>query len=143
MHAVDDASGPGLRVVGRTEYAQRKMEKPSAEDVEIMNRIDAQYTAIPCYGSRRMTAHLRAMGVVINRKRVQRLVRQMGLAGMAPGPNTSKPQQEHQVYPYLLRGLVIGRPGQVWSTDATYIRLKNGFVYLVAVMDWYSRKVLS
>ena len=116
---------------------------PSTEDVEIMNRIDAQYTATPFYGSRRMTAHLRAMGVLINRKRVQRLMRQMGLAGMAPGPNTSKPHPEHRVYPYLLRGLVIDRPGQVWSTDVTYIRLRHGFVYLVAIMDWYSRKVLS
>ena len=116
---------------------------PSTEDVELMNRIDAQYTATPFYGSRRMTAHLRAMGVLINRKRVQRLMRQMGLAGMAPGPNTSKPHPEHRVYPYLLRGLVIDRPGQVWSTDVTYIRLRHGFVYLVAIMDWYSRKVLS
>ena len=90
-----------------------------------------------------MTAHLRAPGVVINRKRIQRLMRRMGLAGMAPGPHTSKPHPEHQVYPYLLRGWVIDRPGQVWSTDVTYIRLRQGFVYLVAIIDWYSRKVLS
>ena len=108
-----------------------------------MNRIDAQYTATPFYGSRRMAAHLRATGVVINRKRIQRLMRRMGLAGMALGPHTSKPHPEHQVYPYLLRGLVIDRPGQVWSTDVTYIRLRQGFVYLVAIIDWYSRKVLS
>lgn len=108
-----------------------------------MNRIDAQYTSTPFYGSRRMAAHLRAAGVMINRKRVQRLMRQMGLAGMAPGPNTSKPHPQHRVYPYLLRGLVIERPGQVWSTDVTYVRLRQGFVYLVAILDWYSRKVLS
>lgn len=86
-------------VARATVYAQRKMEKPSAEEVELMNRIDAQYTATPFYGSRRMTAHLRAPGVVINRKRIQRLMRRMGLAGMAPGPHTSKPHPEHQVYP--------------------------------------------
>ena len=130
-------------VARATVYAQRKMEKPSAEEVDLMNRIGAQYTATPFYGSRRMAAHLRATGVVINRKRIQRLMRRMGLAGMAPGPNTSKPHPEHRVYPYLLRGLVIDRPGQVWSTDVTYIRLRQGFVYLVAILDWYSRKVLS
>lgn len=113
------------------------------EDVEIMNAIDAQYTATPYFGSRRMTVCMRNQGFAVNRKRVQRLMRRMGLAGMAPGPNTSKPHPEHKVYPYLLRGLVIDRPGQVWSTDITYVRLKQGFVYLVAVMDWYSRKVLS
>jgi len=78
-----------------------------------------------------------------NRKRLQRLMRQMGLQGMAPGPNTSRAHPQHPVYPYLLRGLEITRPNQVWSTDITYIRLAHGFVYLVAVMDWYSRKVLS
>ena len=130
-------------VARATVYAQRKVEEPGAEDVEVMNQIDAQYTATPFYGSRRMTAHLRTMGMVINRKRVQRLMRLLGLAGMAPGPHTSKPHPEHQVYPYLLRGMVIDRPGQVWSTDVTYIRLKHGFVYLVAIIDWYSRKVLS
>lgn len=108
-----------------------------------MNRIDAQYTATPFYGSRRMTAHLRATGVRVNRKRVQRLMRKQGLAGMAPGPQTSRPHPEHRVYPYRLRGVVIDRPGQVWSTDVTYLRLRHGFVYLVAIIDWYSRKVLS
>ncbi len=108
-----------------------------------MDLIDEQYTQAPFYGSRRMTAHLRAMGYGINRKRVQRLMRTLGLAGMAPGPNTSRPHPEHKIYPYLLRGMVIDHPGQVWSTDITYIRLLHGFVYLVAVVDWYSRKVLS
>lgn len=108
-----------------------------------MDLIDEQYTQTPFYGSRRMTAHLRTMGHEINRKRVQRLMRTLGLAGMAPGPNTSRPHPQHKVYPYLLRGMVIDRPRQVWSTDVTYVRLRHGFVYLVAVMDWYSRKVLS
>lgn len=130
-------------VARATVYAQRKVEEPQEEDVQIMHQIDAQYTATPFYGSRRMTAQLRRQGRVINRKRVQRLMRRMGLAGMAPGPQTSKWHPEHRVYPYLLRGLAIERPGQVWSTDVTYIRLKHGFVYLVAIIDWYSRKVLS
>lgn len=86
---------------------------------------------------------LRAAGHIVNRKRVQRLMRSMGLAGMAPGPNTSKAHPEHKVYPYLLRGVPVTRPNQVWSTDITYIRLARGFAYLVAVIDWYSRKVLS
>ncbi len=82
---------------------------------------------------------LRVQGRLVNRKRVQRLMRILGLVGMAPGPHTS----QHKVYPYLLRGVVVTRPNQVWSTDITYIRLTHGFVYLVAVIDWYSRKVLS
>jgi putative transposase len=90
-----------------------------------------------------MTAHLRQQGHEINRKRVQRLMREMGLAGMAPGPATSKKHPEHKIYPYLLRGVPITRPGQVWSTDVTYIRLARGFAYVVAIIDWYSRKVLS
>ncbi len=82
-------------------------------------------------------------GYSVNRKRVQRLMRQMGLAGMAPGPNTSQGHPEHKVYPYLLRGVEVVRPNQVWSTDITYVRLARGFAYLVAIIDWYSRKVLS
>lgn len=83
------------------------------------------------------------LGHTVNRKRVQRLMRTMGLAGMAPGPNTSGKHPQHKVYPYLLRGVDVERPNQVWSTDVTYIRLARGFVYLVAVIDWYSRRVLS
>lgn len=108
-----------------------------------MDLLDAQYTTTPFYGSRRMTVYLQNLGFRVNRKRVQRLMRTLGLAGMAPGPHTSRPHPEHKIYPYLLRGLTIDRPGQVWSTDITYIRLRHGFVYLVAIMDWYSRKVLS
>ncbi len=90
-----------------------------------------------------MTVYLQKLGFMVNRKRVQRLMRAFGLAGMAPGPHTSRPHPAHKIYPYLLRGLTIDRPGQVWSTDITYVRLRHGFVYLVAIMDWYSRKVLS
>ena len=114
-----------------------------AEDLLLCKLIDEEFTSRPFYGSRRMVVFLRAAGHLVNRKRVQRLMRSMGLAGMAPGPNTSKPQPQHKVYPYLLRGVAVTRPNQVWSTDITYIRLARGFAYLVAVIDWYSRKVLS
>src|SRR3546814_12660643 len=90
-----------------------------------------------------MWVFLRHGGCRVNRKRVQRLMRVMGLAGMAPGPSTSRPHPQHKIYPYLLRGLPVVRPNQVWSTDITYIRLARGFVYLVAVIDWYSRRVLA
>lgn len=113
------------------------------EDQMLCKLIDEEYTNQPFYGSRRMVVCLRHHGYVVNRKRVQRLMRLMGLAGMAPGPSTSKKHPEHKVYPYLLRGLPVTRPNQVWSTDVTYIRLARGFAYLVAVIDWYSRKVLS
>ncbi|WMU33774.1 IS3-like element ISPpu29 family transposase [Pseudomonas aeruginosa] len=118
-------------------------EEACAEDLLLCRLIDEEYTSRPFYGSRRMVVFLRGAGHVVNRKRVQRLMRGMGLAGMAPGPNTSKPQPQHKVYPYLLRGVAVTRPNQVWSTDITYIRLARGFAYLVAVIDWYSRKVLS
>ncbi len=90
-----------------------------------------------------MVVHLGKMGHLVNRKRVQRLMGILGLAGMAPGPNTSQPHPLHKCYPYLLRGVNVTRPDQVWSTDITYIRLVRGVVYLVAVIDWYSRKVLA
>lgn len=86
---------------------------------------------------------LRTVGHVVNRKRVQRLMRGIGLAGMTPGPNTSKAHPQHKVYPYLLRGVPVTRPKQVWSTEITYIRLARGFGYLAAIIDWYSRKVLA
>lgn len=108
-----------------------------------MKLIDAQYLKTPCWGSRSMRNHLRRLGYKINRKRVQRLMRIMGLEAIYPKPKTSQPHPEHKVYPYLLRGLEINRPNQVWSTDITYIPMNRGFMYLVAVMDWYSRKVLA
>ena len=90
-----------------------------------------------------MTVWLQGKEQAVNRKRVQGLMQKLGLSGMAPGPNTSKPYPQHKLYPYLLRGLDIIRPNQVWSTDITYIRLTDGFAYLVAIIDWYSRKVLA
>lgn len=127
-----------------TLYAHRTAKVADADDLLLSRLIDEEYTRHPFYGTRRMVVIVsKAVGYRVNRKRVQRLMRQMGLAGMAPGPNTSKAHPQHQVYPYLLRGLQINRPNQVWSTDITYIRLAHGFVYLVAMMDWYSRKVLS
>ena len=116
---------------------------PDEEELLILALIDAEYTRHPFYGSRKMVVYLRIRGITVNRKRVQRLMRILGLAGMAPGPNTSLPHPQHKIYPYLLRGMNITRPNQVWSTDITYIRLSRGFVYLTAVIDWYSRKVLA
>ncbi|WP_229217358.1 IS3 family transposase [Massilia forsythiae] len=113
------------------------------EDDRLRALIDEEYTGRPFYGSRRMAVFLRGRGHQVNRKRVQRLMREMGLAGMAPGPATSKPHPQHKVYPYLLRGVAVTRPNQVWSTDLTYIRLARGFAYLVAIIDWYSRRVLA
>ena len=109
----------------------------------LLAAIDAEYTRHPFFGSRRMVVFLIGLGYFINRKRIQRLMGILGLAGMAPGPNTSRPHPEHKIYPYLLRGLAVVRPNQVWSTDITYIRLDRGFVYLSAIIDWYSRKVLA
>ena len=126
-----------------TVYAQRVLRPDSEADLLLLGLIDEQYTRRPFYGSRKMVSFLETRGHRVNRKRVQRLMRILGLAGMAPGPDTSRPHPQHKVYPYLLRGVVVTRPNQVWSTDITYIRLAHGFVYLVAVIDWYSRRVLS
>ena len=108
-----------------------------------MRLIDEEYLRHPFYGTRKMRDYLCRKGYRVNRKRVQRLMQKMGLASVAPKPNTSSANPAHKVYPYLLRGLAIERPNQVWCTDITYIRLPAGFVYLVAVMDWHSRHVLS
>ena len=115
----------------------------SAEDLRLMRRIDEMYLQRPFYGSRRLRDWLQDEGITVNRKRVQRLMRQMGLVAIYPKARTSKPGKGHKVYPYLLRNLSIDRPNQVWATDVTYIPMAKGFVYLVAIMDWYSRKVLS
>jgi len=112
-------------------------------ELRLLGLIDAQYTRRPFYGSRRMVVYLKEQGHTVNRKRVQRLMRILGLAGMAPGPATSRPHPEHKIYPYLLRGVAVVRPNQVWSSDITYIRLEHGFAYLVAVIDWYARRVLA
>jgi len=115
----------------------------SAEELALMRRIDAIYLERPYYGRRRMTVALQREGHEVNHKHVQRLMRVMGLEGMAPGPHTSRPHPEHVVYPYLLRGLEVVRPDQVWAADITYIPLAQGWAYLVAVIDWFSRAVLA
>src|SRR5277367_3222271 len=115
----------------------------SADDLRLMRRLDEQYLATPFYGSRRMVAVLRREGEVVNRKRVRRLMRLMGIEAIYQKPNTSRRHPEHKVYPYLLRDFVIDRPNQVWCADITYIPLAKGFVYLVAVMDWFSRRILA
>jgi len=115
----------------------------SEENFGLMRLLDEQYTRTPCYGVLKMEAYLRSLGYEVNIKRVRRLLRKMGLEAIYQKPNTSKPNPEHKVYPYLLRGLVIDRCDQVWSTDITYVRLASGFVYLVAVIDWHSRYVLG
>lgn len=116
---------------------------PSAYDLMLTKRVDEIYTERPFYGSRRIMHDLRREGHDVNRKKIQGIMRRLGLIGNQPGPNTSKGHPEHHKFPYLLRGLEIFAPLRVWSTDITYIRLRNGFVYLVAVMDWFSRLVLS
>jgi len=126
-----------------TIYAQQKPRQIDESELLLSRLIDEEYTRHPFYGSRRMVVFLKTAGHSVNRKRVQRLMRQMGLVGMAPGPNTSRRHPEHKVYPYLLRGVPVVRPNHVWSTDITYIRLAHGFAYLVAIIDWYSRRVLS
>lgn len=108
-----------------------------------MRLLDEQYTKTPFYGVPKMTEWLRRQGYGVNRKRIRRLMRLMGLEAVYPKPWLSKPAKDHKKYPYLLRDLVIGRPDHVWSADITYIRLKQGFIYLVAIMDWHSRYVLS
>ena len=113
------------------------------ENLKFMRLIDEEYTRHPFYGSRNLCSYLRRLGHVVNRKRIQRLMRIMGLVSVAPKPNTSKRNKGHKIYPYLLRNLIIDYPNQVWCTDITYVRMQGGFVYLVAIMDWYSRKVLS
>ncbi len=115
---------------------------PSPEEVALTHRIDALYTEYPFYGSRRITAVLGREGIALNRKAVQRHRREMGIAGIAPGPNTSKRCLEQRVYPYLLRHTTSAYPNHVWGIDLTYIRLRGGWMYLVAVLDWYSRYVV-
>ncbi len=114
----------------------------SKEDVALMLRIDKQYLETPFYGSRRMALWLCDEGVKVNRKRIQRLMRNMGIEAIYPR-KTTVPIVGHKVYPYLLRGVTVDRPNQVWSTDITFLPMKRGFLYLVAIMDWHSRRVLS
>jgi putative transposase len=109
----------------------------------LMRLIDEQFLETPYYGSRQMARYLRRRGYNVGRKRIRRLMRQMGLQAVFQRPRTSIPHPEHRIYPYLLRGLQIDRPNKAWCADITYIPLQRGYLYLVAIMDWYSRKVLS
>lgn len=116
---------------------------PSPEEVAIKHRIDELYTAHPFYGARKLLPLLREEFGPVNRKRVQHYMRDMGIAGIAPGPNLSKRLTEHQVYPYLLRNVTAGTPNHIWGSDITYVRLRHGWLYLVVILDWYSRYVVS
>jgi putative transposase len=122
-------------------YYESASETP--EDLRLMRRIDEQYTACPFYGSRRMTACLIQQGAAVNRKRVQRLMRLIGLEAIYPKPGLSAAGRGHRIYPYLLRGVTIERPDQVWSADITYVPMASGFMYLAATIDWYSRYVVA
>ena len=145
-----DAKHPSLRrqcaLLGLNRsswYAPAPVDDESTENQRVMDRINTIYTDHPFYGSRKLTAVLRREGYRVNRKRVRRLMRAMGLVSMAPKPDTSRPHPQQAVYPYLLRGVVIERPNQVWSTDITYLRIERGWAYLVALIDWHSRYVLA
>jgi putative transposase len=116
---------------------------PEATEVALKHRIDEIYTMYPFYGSRRITVHLRREGLLINRKAVQRHMREMGIVAICPGPNLSQRHLEHRIYPYLLRQVTAAYPNHVWGIDITYIRLRQGWLYLVAVLDWFSRYVVS
>jgi putative transposase len=130
-----------LGVARSSVYRQRPPANDN--DLAVMRRLDELFTAWPFLGSRRMTAMLRAEGHRINRKHVQRLMRKIGIAALGPKPRTTKPAPGHKIFPYLLRGMVIDRPNQVWAADITYVPLGRGFLYLVAIMDWASRAVLA
>ncbi len=124
-----------------TRYYQAK--EVSKENIKIMHILDEQYTRTPFYGVLRMMHYLRSLGHQVNEKRVRRLLRLMGIEAIYPKKDLSKATQGHKIYPYLLRDIEIKRINQVWSTDITYIRMKHGFVYLAAIIDWYSRYVLD
>lgn len=113
------------------------------DELALMRRIDELHIQHPFYGSRKIAQELSRVGDPVNRKRVQRLMRLMGIESVAPKPKTSRPAAEHPIYPYLLRNIEISRPNKVWAADITYIPMAHGFMYLVAIMDWYSRRVLS
>ena len=130
-----------LNINRSTYYYKKRPIKPI--DLKLMELIDRQYLKTPTWGSRSMRNHLRRLGYKVNRKRVQRLMRLMGLEAIYPKRKTSQPYPDHKIYPYLLRSLKIDRPNQVWAADISYIPMSRGFMYLVAVMDWQSRKVLS
>lgn len=126
-----------------TYYLKPTIHLVDAEELKLLELIDQEFTRHPFYGSRRMTHSLRRQDYRINRKRVQRLMLKPGLAGIMANPKASEPHPEHKVFAYLLRGVQVSRTNHVWSSDITYCRLPRGFMYLVAIVDWYSRKVLA
>jgi len=132
----------GLLELSRSTFYYQPVGE-DAYNLELMRRIDEQFTKRPFYGVPRMTASLRMMGYGVNPKRVRRLMRVMGLEAIYPKPRLSANGPDHKVYPYLLKGVTVDRPDQAWATDITYVRLTHGFVYLTAIMDWYSRYVVS
>jgi putative transposase len=115
----------------------------SADELDLLNRLDRVFTEHPVYGSRRLQVMLLRKGISVGRRRIRRLMRKLGLSPVRPKRNTSRPHPGHKIYPYLLRDKTIERPNQVWSTDITYIPMRRGFLYLVAIIDWSSRRVLS
>lgn len=127
----------------RASYYYQEEEKISETDIELMRLIDQEYLDHPFYGSRRMTEMLKAQGYHVNRKRVQRLMQEMGLEAIYPKRNVSKPGSPEIKYPYLMKSLKIDRPNKAWCADITYIPLKEGFGYCIAVMDWWSRCILA
>jgi len=129
--------------LARSSWYYEPMGRESAENLRLMRRIDELYLQRPFYGSPRMADWLRKLGWPVNEKRVARLMRIMGLKATLPGPHTSKPHPSHEIYPYLLRGLEIKAPDEVWCADITYVALLDGWMYLVAIMDWFSRYVLA
>ena len=132
----------GLVALSRSSFYSRPVGENS-ENLALMRLIDEQFLEAPWYGARQMARHLRRQGHVVGRKRVRRLMATMGLAAVYQRPRTTAPQPGHRIWPYLLRDLAIDRPDQVWCADITYIPMRRGFLYLVAVMDWVSRKVLA
>ena len=132
----------GLLGVARSS-AYRQPSPANDNDLALMRRIDELFTAWPFLGSRRIAALLRREGMTLNRKRVRRLMRRMGIAALGPKPRTTKPAPGHKIFPYLLRDLTVDRPNQVWAADITYIPIGRGFLYLVAIIDWHSRAVLA
>jgi putative transposase len=142
-HSLPVAAQCRVLEIARSTAYYRPAPGVSAEDLEQMRQIDEIYLQWPFYGTRRMRDELARRGWIVNRKRVQRLMRLMGLQAIHPRRRTSQPAPGHRIYPYLLRGLNIDRPNQVWAADITYIPMAQGFMYLVAILDWHSRRVLS
>ena len=132
----------GLLSISRSVYYEKPREE-TPETLELMRLIDEQFLETPFYGSRRMMHVLHRQGYPVGRERVRRLMKTMGLAAIYQKPRTSIPNPEHKIYPYLLRNLTIDQPNQVWCTDITYIPMRRGFLFLIAIMDWASRKVIS